>query len=135
MSKISENELNISYIRARGPGGQNVNKVSTAVQLRFDVAGSSLLTDDVKERLIKLAGRRMTRDGHLVIEARRYRDQEKNRKDAIHRFQVLVEKAQKQPLPRRKTSPTKASRERRLKEKKQRGELKRVRTMKSTYDE
>lgn len=128
MPKIPESELRISYIRADGPGGQNVNKVSTAVQLRFDVAGSPSLTEDVKERLTRLAGKRMTQDGWLVIKARRFRDQEKNRDDAIARFQALVDKAQSQPKSRKRTNPTKASQERRLKEKKYRGDLKRARS-------
>jgi len=135
MPKISENELGISYIRSDGPGGQNVNKVSTAVQLRFDVAGSPSLTEDVKERLIKLAGRRMTKDGYLVIEARRFRAQEKNREDAIARFRALVEKAQMQPKSRKRTTPTRTSQERRLKEKKRKGEKKRMRSTRTTYDE
>jgi len=135
MPQIPESELRFVYIRADGPGGQNVNKVSTAVQLRFDVAGSPSLTEDVKERLARFAGRRMTRDGFIVIEARRYRAQEKNREDAIERFRALVEKAQKQPKPRKKTRPTKASQEHRLKEKKRKAEKKRIRSMRTTIDE
>jgi len=135
MPKIPESELRFVYIRADGPGGQNVNKVSTAVQLRFDVAGSPSLTEDVKERLARLAGRRMTRDGFIVIEARRYRAQEKNREAAIERFRALVEKAQKQPKPRKRTRPTKASQEHRLKEKKRKAEKKRIRSMRTTIDE
>jgi len=135
MPQIPESELRFVYIRADGPGGQNVNKVSTAVQLRFDVAGSPSLTEDVKGRLARLAGRRMTRDGFLVIEARRYRAQEKNREDAIVRFRALVEKAQKQPKSRKRTSPTKASQERRLKEKKRKAEKKQIRSMRTNIDE
>jgi len=135
MPQIPESELRFVYIRSDGPGGQNVNKVSTAVQLRFDVAGSPSLKEDVKERLARLAGRRMTQEGFIVIEARRYRSQEKNREDAILHFQALVEKAQKQPKPRKRTNPTKASQERRLKEKKHNAEKKRIRSMKTTIDE
>ena len=123
-----ENELTFEYIRASGPGGQNVNKVSTAVQLRFDVTRSPSLAEDVKARLVKLAWRRMTSDGVLVIEAKKYRSQEQNRFDALERFRELVRKAAEKPKPRRKTKPTKTSKEERLKGKKKRGEIKRMRT-------
>jgi ribosome-associated protein len=128
--QIDEKELQFEYVRASGPGGQNVNKVATAVQLRFNV-GVSSLPGDVKTRLIKLAGKKMTNEGILVIEAKRFRTQEQNREDAIHRFSELVRKSAAKPKKRTKTTPTKASRERRLKEKKQRGMIKKTRQDKS----
>lgn len=128
--KIDERELQLEFVRASGPGGQNVNKVATAVQLRFDVRASSL-PDDVKNRLIKSAGKRITNEGVLVIEARIFRTQEQNREDAIHRFVELVRKAAIKPKPRRKTKPTQVSKEMRLKAKKVRGEIKKIRQSKS----
>jgi len=124
--QIDESELQFEYIRASGPGGQNVNKVATAVQLRFDV-GNSLLLDSIKKRLMKLAGNKITNDGILILEAKRYRTQEQNRADAQRRFTDLVYKATLPPKKRIKTLPTKASRERRLNEKKQRGNIKKSR--------
>src|SRR5581483_6493030 len=126
---IDERELTFDLIRASGPGGQNVNKVATAVQLRFDVRGSSL-PEDVKARLIKLAGRRMTQNGILVIEAKSSRTQEKNRQDAIERFVGLARRAAEKPKVRKKTRPSKAAKEERLKAKKQRSEVKRERQRK-----
>ena len=127
--QIDERELQIDFIRASGPGGQNVNKVATAVQLRFDVRAASL-PEDVKTRLIQLAGRRMTGEGVLLIEAKRFRTQEQNRADAIQRFVELVRKSLLKPKARRKTKPTAASREERLKEKKRKGEIKKMRQSK-----
>lgn len=124
---IDERELQLEFVRASGPGGQKVNKVATAVQLRFDVIDSPSLPDDVRDRLIRLAGKRMTEDGVLVIEARRYRTQDRNRKDAINRLISLIQKATVPPKPRRKTKPTPASKERRLDNKRRRSEIKRRR--------
>jgi ribosome-associated protein len=124
---IDERELQFEYIRASGPGGQNVNKVATAVQLRFDVRASSL-PEDVKARLIHLAGKRITNEEMLVIEAKRFRTQEQNRFDATERFVELVKKAGIKPKARRKTKPTAASQEKRLQSKKQRSKIKRART-------
>jgi ribosome-associated protein len=125
---IDEGELDESFVRASGPGGQNVNKVSTAVQLRFDVANSPSLPNDVRARLVKLAGRRMTKDGELIIVANQYRTQERNRDDARTRLiELIARAAEPPPPPRRKTRPTRASKERRLTDKKKRGEIKRGR--------
>jgi ribosome-associated protein len=129
---LDENELQFSFIRSSGPGGQNVNKVATAVQLRFDVYQSSLPAE-IKERLRHLAGNRITGEGELLIEAKRFRNQEQNRQDALDRFVGLVRRAFEKPRARRRTRPTAQSREKRLKEKKQRGEIKK-RRQSSTYE-
>ena len=129
--KIDDSELQLEFIRASGPGGQNVNKVSSAVQLRFDVRASPNLTVEVKERLVKLAGSRMTQDGVLVIEAKRYRSQEHNRLDAIQRLVVLIQKALERPEIRRKTRPSFSARAARVDEKKHRGAIKRTRREKA----
>ncbi|MBI4761060.1 MAG: alternative ribosome rescue aminoacyl-tRNA hydrolase ArfB [Chloroflexota bacterium] len=125
--QLDERELQFDYLRASGPGGQNVNKVATAVQLRFDVVNSPSLASDLKGRLLRLAGKRINADGVLIIEARRFRTQEANRADALRRFVELLQKAAVPPKPRRKTKPTAASREKRLQEKKRKGEVKRTR--------
>jgi ribosome-associated protein len=127
--KINETELHFDYIRGSGPGGQNVNKVATAVQLRFDVRASSLPMG-VKERLLHLAGKRVSNEGILLIEAKQFRTQEQNREDAIRRLVELVRRASVKPKTRRKTKPTKASKEERLKGKKRRGEVKKNRQSK-----
>lgn len=124
---IDEKELAWDFVRASGPGGQNVNKVSTAVQLRFDVTNSPSLPDEVKHRLVKLAGRRMTKEGELIIDARRFRYQERNRQDALTRLIELIENATKKPKPRKKTAPSFGSKVKRLESKRQVGEKKRLR--------
>jgi ribosome-associated protein len=124
--QIDERELQIDFVRASGPGGQNVNKVATAAQLRFDVSASSL-PEEVKGRLIQLSGNRITSEGVLMIEAKRFRVQEQNREDAIQRLVELVQRALIPSKPRKKTKPTQASKEERLNEKRRRGEIKRMR--------
>ncbi|HXF85134.1 MAG TPA: alternative ribosome rescue aminoacyl-tRNA hydrolase ArfB [Anaerolineales bacterium] len=127
--KLDERELQFTYIRASGPGGQNVNKVATAVQLRFNLQ-SSALPEDMKVRLKKLAGDRLSKAGILTIEARRFRTQERNREDALQRLITLLRKAAVEPRTRKETKPTYASKEKRLREKKKRGEIKKSRQAK-----
>jgi ribosome-associated protein len=131
---IDEAEIDESFIRASGPGGQNVNKLSTAVQLRFDVRHSPSLPDDVRQRLEGLAGRRLTRDGVLVLIAQRHRTQERNRQDALDRLIELIRQAAVRPVPRRPTRPTLASRKRRLDGKKRRSDVKTLRQVKPRWD-
>ena len=124
---IGEDELHESFVLASGPGGQNVNKVSSAVQLRFDVARSPSLDGDVRARLSALAGQRLTKDGVLVIAARAHRSQERNRADARERLLDLIRRAAEPPKPRRATRPSKAAKRRRLESKKIRSNVKRAR--------
>jgi len=124
---LEDNEVRFDYIRASGPGGQNVNKVASAIKLYFDVRHSPSLAEEVKDRLVKLAGRRMTAEGVLVIDARRYRTQEQNRLDAIRRLAALIQKALEKPKPRLKTRPSVTASAARVDEKKRRGLIKRAR--------
>lgn len=120
---VDENDLDISFVRASGPGGQNVNKLATAAQLRFDTRRIAL-PSDAAVRLTRLAGQRMTKEGVIVIHAQRFRTQERNRSDAIERLVELLREAMTRPLPRRPTRPTMASKTRRLEGKKRRGDVK-----------
>ena len=132
---IDESELEFRFVRSSGPGGQNVNKVATAVQLRFDAQNSPSLPDPVRERLLQSAGRRLTGEGVIVIDARRYRTRERNREDAIGRLAAMIRKVERPPRKRRGTSPTAASRERRLDEKRKRSGVKRTRGSVKNHDE
>jgi ribosome-associated protein len=131
---IDESELDESFVRSSGPGGQNVNKLSTAVQLRFDVRQSPSLPNDVAVRLMKLAGSRLTKDGVLVIVAQRHRTQERNRADALERLVTLIRDAAVPPVPRRATKPTKASKKRRIESKKRRSGIKALRRARPSFD-
>jgi ribosome-associated protein len=131
---IEESELEESFVRSSGPGGQNVNKLSTAVQLRFDVRGSPSLPNDVAVRLMRLAGRRMTKDGVLVIIAQNHRTQERNRAEARERLTDLIAAAAVKPVPRRATKPPRASKQKRLEGKKHRSVIKRHRQGRPSFE-
>jgi len=131
---IDESELTEDFVRSSGPGGQNVNKLSTAVQLRFDVRRSPSLPNDVAVRLMRLAGSRLTKDGVLIITAQSHRTQERNRQDARDRLIALIRQAAVVPVKRRKTRPTRASREKRIESKKRRGNIKGLRQAKPSFD-
>ncbi len=125
--RIDDREIELQFVRASGPGGQKLNKVATAVQLRFDVARSPSLPEAVRARLIRLAGKRVSREGILVVDAHRYRTQERNRQDALQRLVHWIQRAAKVPKPRRQTRPSPAAKRRRLDEKRRRGQVKRSR--------
>jgi ribosome-associated protein len=131
---LDEREIDETFVRASGPGGQNVNKLSTAVQLRFDVRHSPSLPDDVRTRLERLAGSRLTNDGVLVITAQRHRTQARNRDDALDRLIAMIRQAAVAPRKRRPTRPTKASRERRIESKKHNARTKGLRRARPSLD-
>jgi ribosome-associated protein len=131
---IDEGELTEDFVRSSGPGGQNVNKLSTAVQLRFDARRSPSLPNDVALRLMRLAGSRLTNDGVIIITAQSHRTQERNRQDARDRLIALIREAAVVPVKRRPTKPTKASREKRIESKKHRGSIKGLRRAKPAFD-
>jgi ribosome-associated protein len=131
---LDENEIRFKFIRASGPGGQNVNKVATAAQLRFDVGNSPSLPGDVRTRLIRLAGRRVTHEGILILEAKQFRTQERNREDAVKRLVDLISKAAERPKLRKKTRPSGAAREKRIESKKRRGSVKKMRRTNPSLD-
>ena len=131
---LDEREIEESFVRSSGPGGQNVNKLSTAVQLRFDVRRSPALSNDVAIRLMKLAGKRLTKEGVLVIVAQNHRTQERNRADAMERLVALIQEAAVRPVKRIATKPTKASKQKRLEGKKVRSGIKGLRRTKPSLD-
>lgn len=124
---IDEKEIQLDFIRSSGPGGQNVNKVSSGVQLRFNITTSETLPDEVKQRLYRIARNRISEDGTLIIEAKRYRTQKQNREDAMARLVALLYKATEKPRPRKKTRPSASSQAERIERKKRRGAIKRSR--------
>jgi ribosome-associated protein len=131
---IDESELTEDFVRSSGPGGQNVNKLSTAVQLRFDARRSPSLPNDVAVRLMRLAGSRLTKDGIIVITAQNHRTQERNRQEARDRLIAMIREAAVVPVKRRPTKPTKASREKRIESKKRRGSIKGLRRAKPSFE-
>jgi len=131
---IDESEIEESFVRSSGPGGQNVNKLSTAVQLRFDVRRSPSLPNDVAIRLMRLAGKRITKEGVLVLIAQNHRTQERNRAEAVERLVALVQEAAVRPVPRRATKPTKASKLKRIEGKKRRSGIKELRSKRRVSD-
>lgn len=124
---IDESEIQEEFVRSSGPGGQNVNKVASAVQLRFDVVNSATLPADARRRLLQLAGNRVSKEGILIVTTSRHRSQRRNRQDALDQLVALIRQAAQKPKPRRKTKPTAASKRRRLEKKRQRSEIKRNR--------
>jgi ribosome-associated protein len=134
VSRIRPEEVHLEFVRASGPGGQNVNKVATSVQLRFNIRDSQSLAPEVRERLLRIAGKRVNSSGELIIEARRFRTQQRNREDAMERLLHMVEKASMQPKIRHKSRPTVASKLRRLHDKKKRADIKKHRYSASPED-
>ncbi len=132
---LDEKEIKLVFVRSSGPGGQNVNKVATAVQLRFDILQSPSLPDDVRRRLVRLAGKRLNAEGILIIEAHRFRTQEHNRRDVLERLIALIRTAAQPPIIRHKTKPSRASQKRRLEAKRRRSRLKNLRGPVSRFEE